>query len=63
MKRYNLVDEIDVLQFGKRKPKKPDFWDWLAIIVFVVLIYILGAGLWHWRLINIGDSMYMWVRK
>jgi len=63
VKRYNLVDEIDVLQFGKRKPKKPGPLDWLTLFVFVVLIYIIGAELGHWRLINIGDSMYMWVRK
>jgi len=62
-----MLDELDILSFGKRKPKKPGPLDWLAFIVFVlivgVLIYILGAELGQWRLINIGDSMYMWVRK
>jgi len=62
-----MLDEIDILSFGKRKPKKPGLEDWLTLFVFAViiggLIYIIGAELGQWRLVNIGDSMYMWVRK
>ena len=62
-----MLDELDILSFGKRKPKKPGLEDWLIFMIFgfVVgtLLCVIGAELMQWRLVNIGDSMYMWVRK
>ena len=67
MKNNHMIDELDLLYFGKPKPKNPGFWDWIAIVAFFVIfgwmLVIVGNELMEWRLINVGDSMVMWVRK
>ena len=67
MKNNHMIDEVDILGFGKSKPKKPGFWDWIAIIAFFVIfgwmLIVVGNELMEWQLVELGDSMLMWVRK
>ena len=66
MKKNHMIDEVDILGFGKSKPKKPGLIEWLAFVIFVVVFGIMltafGFELMQWELVNI-DSMHVWVRK